>query len=472
MCGVAEFRRLLLYVGRSTAEVAADLSYSVAADLLVDEGKIVAIGEGLGGSHEHVIDARGKLVLPGGVDDHVHLPWPSGEFVSTDDFASGTKAAAFGGVTTILDFVIPEQDQPLEQALQTKLEVARNTAWVDYGLHLNIRGEVDCKIAEVPDLVEAGFISFKAFMAYEGFRLADDALIKAMKAVAAAGGVLLVHAENGLLADHLTAELVEDGKLALSFYPQSRPSLCEVEAIHRVISFVRQLGARLHIVHVSTAQGAEMVGSARREGLQITGETCPQYLVFTDEDYRGDPSRASHLICAPSIKSAEDQAALWRALAAGSLSMVATDHRPYTREQKESSLHDFTRVPGGMAGVETRLPLIFDRGVMGGRLSLERFVEVWSTAPARAFGLFPKKGIIAVGSDADLVVIDPEKRVTLRSSELHMNTDCLTYEGLEVRGWPETTVLRGRVLVEEGRLGGDQPMGMLVPRRPFAAQPA
>jgi dihydropyrimidinase len=442
------------------------------ADLLVDDGKIVAIGEGLTGSFEETVDARGKLVIPGGIDDHVHLPWPSGDVVSTDDFSSGTKAAAFGGVTTILDFVIPDPDQPLEGALQSKLKTARDSAWVDFGLHLNIRGEVDRKIAEVPDLVEAGFISYKAFMAYEGFRLDDSKLLRVLRAVAAAGGVLMVHAENGLLADHLTAELVEKGDVALSFYPQSRPPACEIEAIHRIITFVRQFGARLHIVHVSTAQGAEMVGSARREGLHITGETCPHYLVFADEDYRGDPSRASHLICAPSIKSAEDRDALWEALAAGSLSMVATDHCPYTREQKEASLQDFTRVPGGMAGVETRLPLLFDRGVRTGRLSLERFVEVTSTGAARAFGLFPRKGVIAVGSDADLVVFDPDRKVTLHASDLHMNSDCLSYEGMRVQGWPETVILRGRVVVDGGDLRDEQPAGMLIPRRPFATMAA
>ncbi len=435
------------------------------ADLLIDEGRIVAIARELDSAAERVIDARGRLVLPGGVDVHVHLPWPTGTIISTDDFASGTKAAAFGGVTTVLDFVIPGVREGLVEALENKLAVARENAWVDFSLHLNIRGEVDSKLSVIRELVGRGFPSFKIYMAYEGFRLSDSDLLRVMKAVAQAGGILGAHAENGLLADYLTQELVASEHIALSDYRLARPSVCETEAIHRLLSYGRLLGTRLHVHHVSTAKGAELIGQARKEGLPVTGETCPHYLLFSDEIYAGEPTQAAYLICAPPLKGAQDQAALWRGLANGSLSILATDHCPYTKRQKEAALEDFTQVPGGVGGIETRLPLIYTEGVVKGRLSLTRFVEIWATEPARAFGLYPGKGVIAIGSDADLVILDPDQKGELHATELHMNTDCLPFEGWEIYGLPLTTILRGEVLVEEGRLLPREPRGKLVYRQ-------
>lgn len=434
------------------------------ADLLVRDGQIVAIGLDLDADADRVVDATGKLVLPGGVDVHVHLPWPTGDLISTDDFTSGTKAAAFGGVTTVIDFVIPEEEESLEAALARKLAVAERQAWVDFGLHLNVRGEVDAKLAEIPELVRRGFPSFKVYLAYEGFRLPDSDLLRVMETIAGAGGMMGVHAENGLLADYLTQTLVDAGETALEHYPRARCPWCEVEAVHRVLTYARLLGTRLHVHHVSTAQAAEMIGAARREGLPVTGETCPHYLIFSEAEYRADPIRATHLVCAPSIKSAEDRTGLWNALASDSLSIVATDHCPYTREQKEAYADDFTHVPGGMAGVEVRLPLVYSEGVLSDRLTLNRFVEVWATEPARTFGLYPRKGTIAVGSDADLVILDPAQEDVLSASRLHMNSDCLPYEGMRVHGIPAATILRGQVLVEDGALRTDRPGGELVRR--------
>ncbi len=434
------------------------------ADVLVEGGQIVAIGTQLDGRVAKVIDAGGKLVLPGGIDVHVHLPWPTGNHISTDDFSSGTQAAACGGVTTVIDFVIPNEHERVANALERKLSADSQHAWVDFSYHVNLRGDIDKDLADVPGLVARGFPSFKVFMAYEGFWLPDPALLRVMQTVAGAGGLLGVHAENGLLADYLTADLAASGRTALSNYPRARDAQCEVEAIHRILCYAETLGARLHVHHVSTASGAELIGAARRRGVAVTGETCPQYLLFTDDAYRGDLRRAAHLVCAPPIRTAADQAALWRALESDSLSMVATDHCPYTRQQKEANLQDLRQVPGGMGGVETRLPLVYSEGVVKGRLTLERFVETWATAPARAFGLYPRKGIIAAGSDADLVILDPEAQGTLCASALHMNTDCLAYEGWPVHGWPVTTILRGEVLVEAGRLVALRPGGALVRR--------
>jgi dihydropyrimidinase len=434
------------------------------ADILVDEGKIVAIGQNLIVSAEQVIDAHDKLILPGGVDVHVHLPWPTGSFVSSDTINTGTRAAAFGGVTSVIDFAIPQEDESLSAALQTKIDEARSNAWVDYSFHLNIRGETANKISEIPDLVAAGLPSFKIFMAYEGFRLEDRQLLEVLAAVTKANGIVSVHAENGSLADHFTQGLLESGRKAVSDYAFARPSICEEEAIQRLLKYQQLTDTRLHIHHVSTAGGAKQIGRARRAGRSVSAETCPHYLVFTDQDYSRNPASAAALICAPSIKSAVDQTALWQALASGVLSVVATDHCPYTRAQKEQHLDDFSQIPGGMAGVETRLPLLFSEGVLKGRLSLERFSQVWAEEPARIFGLFPRKGLIAVGCDADLVIFNPAKKWALRAADLHMNTDCLSYEGMEVTGKAETTILRGNIIIQNGKQILSSPNGQLIPR--------
>lgn len=437
---------------------------SFVSDILVDEGKIAALGENLPGGGETVIEARGRLVLPGGVDVHVHLPWPTGSHVSTDTIATGTRAAAFGGVTTVIDFAIPGESESLESALQAKLAEAEKNAWVDYSFHLNIRGDVCGKVKEIPALVEAGFPSFKVFLAYEGFRLEDGELMQVLAASAKTNGLVTAHAENGPLADAITARLLEDGKKAPRDYPLARPSLCEEEAVERLIRFQELTGARLHFHHISTAGAVSQIGLARLSGRPVSAETCPHYLVFTDRDFSVSPALAAALVCSPSIKSAEDQTALWRGLQSGALSAAATDHCPYTRAQKEADLTDFSKIPGGMAGVETRLPLLFSEGVRKGRISLARMCQVWAEGPARLAGLFPHKGSLAVGSDADIVIFNPDEKWTLRAADLHMNTDCLSYEGMEVTGKVETAILAGNVLTHGDELKATAPAGRLAPR--------
>jgi dihydropyrimidinase len=434
------------------------------ADILIEGEKIISIQQEIQVENTQVIDAQGKLVLPGGIDVHVHLPWPTGSYISSDDFFSGTRAAAFGGVTTIIDYVIPVEEESLGDALKRKQEKAQTDAWVDYSFHITVRGDISKKIPEIQKLVKAGFPSFKVFLAYEGFRLPDKDILETMKAVKEAGGMLVVHAENGFLADYLTRELINDDKVALKYYPQSRPALCETEAIQRVLVYAQTIGTKVHFHHVSTGLGAAMINDARRKGLPVSGETCPHYLIFSDEDYAGDPSKAASLVCAPLIKSPTDRQALWEAIANDSLSVVATDHCPYTVEQKEANLDDFTKVPGGMAGVETRLPILYSEGVIKERISLTRFVQLWSTEPAKIFGLYPQKGILAVGSDADITIIDPDRKSVLRAENTHMNTDCLPYEGLEMAGIPETTILRGNPIVLSGDLQNKNPQGVLVHR--------
>lgn len=434
------------------------------ADILIEDGVITVIQPGLKISDANYINAQGNLVLPGGVDVHTHMPWPTGTFISTDTFASGSKAAAFGGVTTVIDFAIPEEKESLHAALDRKLVEAQKEAWVDYSFHVNVRGEITPKLVEIPELVNAGFPSFKVFMAYEGFRLADAKLLGVLKTVKEAGGMVNVHAENGPLADYLTTELIRQGKQSLANYPEARPVICEEEAVARLLIYQKQIGVPLHIHHVSSATAVSLIRAAREAGQPLTAETCPQYLIFSDEDYRREPKLAAALVCAPSIKSRQDQDSLWEGLIDGTLSAVATDHCPYSKEQKFSGGDNFSQVPGGMAGVETRLPLLFHYGVHAGKLSLTQFAYVWAEGPARSFGLFPRKGSIAVGCDADLVIFDPDQEWTLKAKDLHMNTDCLSYEGFTVRGKPIMTILRGKVVVEDSYLASNQPNGTLIPR--------
>lgn len=435
------------------------------ADLLIENGRIAMLADKIQASAEREIDAGGLFVLPGGIDVHVHMPWPMGDHISLDDIPAGTRAAAFGGITTVIDFAIPDEGETLRQTLEKKMAEAQHNAWVDYSFHINIRGDVSARLSEIPTLVKEGFPSFKAFMAYEGFQQSDADLLKILEAVGRAGGVLSVHAEDGSLADAITEKLVAEGKIAPYYYPQARPEICETSAIHRILSYQGVTGTRLHIHHVSSDAGARLIAKARRQGRPVTGETCPPYLTLNNKEFEEDPTRAAWMICSPSIKSPADQESLWKHLASGSLSILATDHCPYSRKQKEEHLEDFTQIPGGIGGVELCLPLIYSEGVIKGKLAPERFVEVWAAEPARAFGLYPRKGCIAVGSDADLVILDPNRRCTIRAANLHMNSDCLPYEGWQVQGLPVYTLLRGRVLVEEGRLVPQQPFGELLRRR-------
>jgi len=436
----------------------------VERDLLIRDGRIAAIGNGLTAAPQDTLDLQGQIVLPGGVDAHVHLPWPTGSFISSDDFNSGTRAAAFGGVTSLLDFVIPEGAESLDIAIAKKRVLAESNAWVDYGLHLNLRGAIHDHLERVPVLVKAGYPSFKVFLAYEGFRLDESILPEVFRSVGEAGGMLNVHAEDGILADQLTAALVAQGKTALSYYPESRPAEVETRVLQMLLDIQERIPTPLHIHHVSTRRAAEMIGVARELDRKVSGETCPHYLLFDDSGYRGDPHQAAQLVCAPVIKSLNDREGLWEALQKGWLSLVATDHCPYTREQKETDLENFTRTPGGIGGVELRLPLLYSAGVASGRLTPEQFVQLWATNPAKVFGLYPRKGVIAVGSDADLVIFDPGRRVTIHATDLQMQSDCTPYEDMQVDGWPTATILRGKLLVKAGQLVAGTPGGVFIPR--------
>lgn len=435
------------------------------ADIAVEEGKIVQLGRSLDLKAERTIDASGKLVLPGVIDAHVHLPWPSASFDSVDDYASGTAAAVCGGVTTVIEYVVPDLSGRLVPTLTSHLEEAEGASYADFSFHMILRKVTPETVADMAEAAERGFTSFKIYTAYDGFRLPDEAVLAALQAAKEIGALVCFHAEDGVLVAFATDRLVKAGQTAMACYPEAHPYAADVEATNRVIEYARFIDTPIHIVHVNTKEGVRLIRQARKEGVPVTGETCPHYLVFTEEVYRTEEPEAHYFVLAPLIRGAEDRAALWSAIASGDLQMVATDHCPYTSAQKLEGSGDFRNVPGGAGGVESSLPLIYTYGVHDGRFSLERLVELMSTNPAKLFNLFPRKGVIAVGSDADFVIYDPEGTSTITASRHHSRADHTIYEGIEVAGRPVATILRGEVVAQDGELVASRPTGQVL-RRP------
>lgn len=435
-----------------------------AADVAVLGEKIAAIGKGLRG--RRMLDAGGCYVLPGAVDVHVHLQMPvsSGRYVSSDDFASGTIAAAHGGTTTVIDFVEPQPGQSLREALAARRAEADDKVAVDYGLHMTIptwHADEAQALAEIPALIEAGVPTFKLYLAYAGLRLDDAQLYTVLKALAAHGGLPTVHCENGPLCDRLRAEALAEGRTAPREHALTRPPRQEAEAVGRALDIAALAAVPLYVVHVSCAEALERIVAARRRGQPVFAETCPQYLTLTAEmlEHRG----GERYICAPPLRREADQMALWSGLARNELQTVATDHCPFTLAEKAEGA-DFTQVPGGLPGIEARLSLLHTLGVRGGHLSLSRWVEVCCTAPARLAGLW-RKGHIVPGADADLVIFDPAHPVTLNADSLHERAGWTPYEGLRLHGWPRVTLSRGEVIVEEGRFTGQPGRGRFVARK-------
>jgi len=428
------------------------------ADLAVQDGKIVALGHDLHGKKE--IDASGKWVLPGAVDPHVHLQMPAGLTTSSDSWETGTIAAACGGTTTILDFIEPEPGQGLLAAYAARRAEADGQAVIDYGLHMTLSRADPATLAQIPQVVAAGMPTFKTYTTYDGLRLDDQQMLEAMCAVKAAGGLVMVHAENHAIVEHEKQKLLAAGRLSPASHPLSRPAIAEGEAIHRVIALAEISGASTYIVHVSTGLGAEEITIARAHGLAVFGETCPQYLLLTGAEYERDGFEGAKFVCSPPLREPADQNYLWQALATGNLQTVGTDHCPFFYHgQKDLGREDFTKIPGGIPGIEARLSLMFTFGVGTGRISLNQWVEACCTAPACLFGLYPRKGSLKIGADADLVIFDPEKKLTLSKNLLHEQVDYSPYEGLELVGYPQMTISRGRTLVQDGQFTGPKGQG-------------
>jgi dihydropyrimidinase len=435
-------------------------------DVLVDGEKISTIGTSLDVVADRTIDATGKYVLPGGIDVHTHLDMPFGGTKSADDFESGTRAAAHGGTTTIVDFAIQYKGQTLHHAWETWMKKAEGNAVIDYGFHMIITDLTDQVEEEMDALVRQGVTSFKLFMAYPGVFMLDDASIfRALLRTGQNGGTICMHAENGGVIDVLVKRALAEGKTGPKYHALTRPARAEGEATHRAIALAEMADVPIYIVHLSAAEALEMVTEARDRGLPAYAETCPQYLFLSYDNYEEPGFDGAKYVMSPPLRPKDTQDRLWRGLAFNDLQAISTDHCPFCmKEQKTLGRDDFSKIPNGAPGIETRMSLVYDGGVLPGRISLNRFVELTSTSPAKIFGLFPKKGTIAPGSDADIVVFDPSRKTTLSAKTLHMNVDYNPYEGREVMGAVDTVVSRGRVVIDAGAFTGRAGAGSFLKR--------
>ena len=435
------------------------------ADLGIHEGKIAQVGRGLNG--RSTIDAGGMLVLPGAVDEHVHLQLPVAGTVSSDDFYSGTVSAAFGGTTTLLDFAEPAPGQSLEEALALRRALADPKVTIDYGLHMTLSRADPETLAQIPACIKAGSSSFKLYMAYQGLRLDDGALLGALEAVHAHSGRVLVHAENHDAISYLVSRALTSGQIGPASHPLTRPAILEAEAIHRLLALAELAGAQVMVAHLSCAAGLTEVRRARARGQTVWIETCPHYLTLDEAEYRRPGFEGAKFVVSPPLRRKLDRDALWAGLADREVNTVATDHCPFFfSRQKTLGQHDFSRIPGGAPGIETRLMLLYEMGVRAGRLTPERWVEVCCTEPARRFGLAPQKGTLEVGADADVVVWDPARRITLSHTTLHQNVDYTPYEGLTVQGCPAIVLAHGHLVVDDGRFLGEAGQGRFLHMAP------
>jgi len=436
-------------------------------DVLVEDERIAAIGTRLDIRADKSIDATGKYVLPGGVDVHTHLDMPFGGTTSADDFESGTIAAAFGGTTSIVDFAIQYKGQTLHHAWETWMRKAESKAVIDYGFHMIMTDLNDQTEQEMDALVCQGVTSFKLFMAYRGvFMLDDGSIFKALLRTGKNGGMICMHAENGDVIDVLVQRALRAGQTAPKYHALTRPARAEAEATHRAIALAEIADVPVYIVHLSAAEALEMVAEARDRGLPAYAETCPQYLFLSYDNYEEPDFGGAKYVMSPPLREKAKQAQLWQGLAFNDLQCISTDHCPFCmKEQKELGRGDFSKIPNGAPGIETRMSLVYDGGVREGRISLNRFVELISTSPAKIFGLFPRKGTIAPGSDADIVIFDPNRTVTLAAKTLHMKVDYNPYEGRRVTGAADTVLSRGRVVIENGQFAGRAGQGSFLKRR-------
>lgn len=438
-------------------------SETVVSDIGIIGEKIAAMGRGLRGTR--MLDAGGKLVIPGGVDPHVHLEMPQGTAVSSDDFETGTIAAACGGTTTLIDFVEPEGDQTLLEALQLRRAQADGRAVVDYGLHMTIANAEPATIAQIPGAFQAGCYSFKTYTIYDGFYLDDDAMLEALAAVRGVNGLLIVHAENRHMVSRLQQQFLAAGQTAPRFHPRSRPPIVEGTAVNRILALAEITGCPVYVVHVSTQAGASAIHQAQERGQVVFGETCPQYLLLTDVEYDRPGREGTKFICSPPLRPAGNPAGLWHGLANNYLQTIGTDHCPFFYDgQKNLDYSDFTQIPNGLPGIEARLSLIYTFGVGQKRISLNRWVELCCTAPAKTFGLYPRKGSLMPGADADIVIFDPQRELTLSSALMHERVDYTPYEGFPLRGYPETTLVRGQIMVQDCEFIGSPGWGQFLPR--------
>ncbi len=438
-------------------------------DIYIKDGIIKEIGTNLNIEDEEIIDAEGNYVIPGGIDVHTHFHLDVGIAVSSDDFRTGTIAAACGGTTSIIDHIGQgPKGQTLYDPINHYHELADGKAVIDYGFHGVIPyGVGDNTLEEMEKLIDDGIESFKIYMTY-GQMVDDDDSIKILKLAKDKGGIIAVHPENNDTINYLKKYYSSNGMTSAVYHPKSRPEECEGEAINRILNIAHLVGdAPIYIVHLSSKLGMDYIKMARDRGQKnIYVETCPQYLVLDDKKYELPNNEGLKYIMSPPLRDKANQEPLWRAVREGDIQVIATDHCPFLfkKEKLPMGKDDFTKCPNGAPGVETRMPVIFSEGVMKGRISINKFVEVTSTNPAKIYGMYPQKGTIAVGSDADIVIIDKNKEVTITKSMLHENVDYTPYEGIKVKGYPVLTIVRGKVAVRNNEFIGEEGYGKFINR--------
>ena len=440
---------------------------STRADVLIDGEKIREVRMQIPESAaDRVIDASGLLLFPGGIDAHTHLDMPFGGTTSADDFESGTRAAAFGGTTTIVDFAIQGRGTRMREALDTWWKKAEDRACIDYGLHMIVTDLGEAGLEDMDDMVREGVASFKLFMAYPGVLMVDDATIfKALSQTAKNGALICMHAENGGVIDVIVKRALAEGKTAPIYHALTRPETAEAEAVHRAIAMAEMAGAPVYIVHLSSEAALNQVREARDRGLPAFAETCPQYLLLSIEELERPDFEGAKYVFTPPLRPKQNLPKLWDGLKSDHLQVVSTDHCPFCfADQKTLGRDDFTKIPNGGPGIENRLQLIYHHGVNSGRLSVNRFVEITSTTPARIFGMYPKKGIISPGSDADIVIWDSAALHTISAQTHHMRVDYSMFEGFEVRGNVKTVLSRGEVIVDKNEFLGKSGRGRYLKR--------
>lgn len=457
----------------------ATASDTFACDVGIRGGRIAALGEDLGAA-DQVIDATGHLVLPGGIDSHVHFAQPSGpDVVMADDFESGTLSAAFGGNTTVMPFCMQQKGESMREALKAYHKLAEGKCYTDVSFHLVISDPTPHVLGqELPALVNDGYTSLKVFMTYADLALSDMQMLEVFKTAKDTGALVMVHAENYDAIRFLTEELERAGKTAPKYHATSRPKPVEREATHRAISLAEIVDVPVMIVHVSNNEAMEQIRWAQARGLKVYGETCPQYLVLTEKDLEGLNMEGAKYVCSPPPRDVESQKACWLGLETGVFQVFSSDHCPFRYNDPQGKLTpkgrtSFRWVPNGIPGVETRLPILFSEGYKKGRITLQQFVALSSTNHAKMYGMHPRKGTIAVGADADIAIWDPERRMRISQEVMHHGSDYTPYEGIEVTGWPVTMLLRGEVLVRDGKLAGAVRRGEHVARErsPHASVP-
>ena len=439
-------------------------------DIAIRDGLIVAMGENLG-TATRTIDASGKIVVPGGIDSHVHISQPSGDgIVMADDFASGTLSAVCGGTTTILPFCLQQKGQSLREVLKDYHAKADGNCHADVSFHLIVTDPTPNVLGqELPALVEEGYTSFKVFMTYEGMRLYDNEILATMDCARETGALMMVHCENEDAIRYLIGKHEEQARLEPKYHATTRPPVVEREATHRAISLAEVVDVPVVIVHVSNGPAMLEIRAAKARGRAVVGETCPQYLMLTADDLDMAEWEGAKFVCSPPPRDAESQLACWEGIETGVFDLFSSDHCPFRYDDPHGKLSpdgkkSFRWIPNGIPGVETRLPILFSEGVGKGRIDLQRFVALSSTNHAKLYGLYPRKGAIAIGSDADIVIWDGDKSGPILQSGLHHGADYTPYEGLHINGWPILSMLRGSVVMEDGEPTGATPIGQHLAR--------